>query len=384
MVRQGGEGEDDGDGEEEEELERALPTSLNSQNPEQMHQNLLFKPSSLLFPQPNSQNPLETARASSVARLRLMRVSLGKDASFRDSSKRKVNIVVHSRFLGRWKYWFKQLIFFCRLVVVISPSLTIAELQTSAHNSLIFDINLGCVLLILIRILWAVKKKKRHYFDRVAPCIDLLANVSVFFSALICVINTHFLLCSPRNSQYYFWAICCFFNILAIMNHLGQFKVVAETLGAVGLAFRLNGSFLYVVVLVYLISAKVGLYLFGGRINSKSPERMSKVGQPIQEIEVYQNWNDFLNSLVYLWGINLNNNLPMYISISSIDSDPTRDYTPLFFFFFYMINNVILRNIFIGQIIDTALQYFKQIDKEERMIKQINDDTDVSVVDVKI
>lgn len=153
-----------------------------------------------------------------------------------------------------------------------------------------------------------------------------------------------------------------------------QLKLVSEIFGVIMLAIKINYPFLYVWVMNYLIFAVIGGYVFGGNINSLTPERMEAVGQATKPEYIYQNWNDFLNSLVYLWGINVNNNMNMYISISVVNEGDSRNYKPFFFFVFYIMNNILLRSILIGQIIEISLAYFKVMNKELQRVEIVDDD----------
>lgn len=185
-------------------------------------------------------------------------------------------------------------------------------------------------------------------------------------SSSIYFINSYFNLGDNTMEHYYFWAACCFCNVLAIFNRLTQFKLINEVTSVIVLAIKLNYPFLYVIVLNYFVCANIGGYLFGGNINSTTPDRMAEVGQATKDEYKFANWNDFLSSLVYLYSIQLNNNINMYINYCTVNEGPHRSFKPMFFFFFYMLNNVILNRIFVGQVIEISLAYFREIDKESK------------------
>ena len=190
-------------------------------------------------------------------------------------------------------------------------------------------------------------------------------------SSAIYYVISRFNLGNNEFEHYYFWAVCCFCNVFAIFNHLNQFKLVSETFSIIVLAIEMNYPFLFVFLMTYMIFAVVGCFLFGGVINSKTPDRMAEIGQATKDIYKYHNWNDYLNSLVYLYSINLQNNLPLYVNMSALGDGDSRSYKGIFFFVFFVLNNVILRNIFIGQIIEISLSYFKIIDAEARNLEII-------------
>ena len=266
----------------------------------------------------------------------------------------------------------KKLVIVCRVYILISPSLT-TDFELPASNKTIYDLNLICSSIVLAKICLVLRKKRRQYFRNLAPCLDFVANCGVFLSSLLYMANSILELDSNDLEHYYFWALCCLVNVIAVFNHLTQFKIVSETLSVIILAVKLNYPFLFVILVLYLQCAVVGGWLFGGIVNSKSIELLKKVGQETKPEYIYQNWNDFFNSLVYLWGINLNNNINVYINISCAEEGRDRDFKPLFFFAFYVLNNVILRNIFFGQVIEISMEYFKTLYLEEKRIKQIED-----------
>ena len=244
--------------------------------------------------------------------------------------------------------------------------------------------NLVCSIIIFVKINLVLRKKRRRYFREVGYCLDYVATVGVLLSSLTYYLNSVLKLGDNDFQHYYFWSVCCFVNVIDILNHLKQFKLVAETLSILALAVRLNYPFFYVMLILYFIFAAIGEFIFGGNINSSTLGKMDQVGQATKAIYVNHNWNDFLSSVVYVYSINLNNNIPLYVNMSTVNEGPSRNFKPIYFVVFYLLNNIILMNIFIGQVIDISLSYFKSIFNEARDISVVAGRDTQDIVRVKV
>ena len=346
-----------------------------------MPEEFQLSPSTILSGRPGSKKPLSSgasSRARSVAHNlpeSVLQMHENRSIHFR---KQLIAVEVTSRKGGKLLTFLKNLVVLCRVIILVSPSMT-TDFKSVNKDGLIYNLNFVCSVVVLTKILLVVRKKRRHYFRRLAPCVDFVGNIGVFLASLIYSVNEMLDFDENAFHHFYFWATCCFVNLLAICSHLSQFKLISETFSVILLAVKLNYPFLFVISVLYLEGAVVGGYLFGGQINSRTPKCMEDVGQGTKPEYIYQNWNDFLNSLVYLWGINLNNNMTMYVSISTVNEGPRRNFKPIFFFIFFVLNNVILRNIFFGQIIEICLEYFKVMHQEEKRVSVVGDDQTRSV-----
>lgn len=331
-------------------------------------------------PATNNNTILNRGTRSGTMKLKGWNDNYSSLKSNNTEEKKLVNVVIEARSKGKFVYYLKIFVIICRMFILVSPSIsTNLKKEDPEKNKLIYELNFIASIVVLIKILLVLRQKRRHYFRRLSPCIDFLGNCGVFMASLIYFLCSSLKLApnSGLEEQYYFWAACCFCNVIAIFNHISQFKLVSEILSVIGLAIKINYPFLYVIVMNYFIFGVVGGYIFGGNINSSTPKNMDNVGQETKPEYVYQNWNDYLNSLVYLYGINLNNNMTMYISFSTVNEGPYRNYKPIFFFLFYLFNNMILRSIFIGQIIEISLHFFKTIAEEENHVKIVSEDNSV-------
>ena len=299
-------------------------------------------------------------------------------------AKKIITIEVESRSTNNWIRYLKTFVLLCRIYLLTSPSL-ITNLLTFKNNTLIYNFNFLCSMIIFVKINLVLRKKRRHYFRTLAHCIDYIATLGSLMSSFIYTLNEHLELGQNSFQHYYFWSFCCFCNIFNIINHLKQFRLISETFSIIMLALKLNYPFFYVMLIVYCVFATTGNYLFGGNINSNTPAEMDAAGQKIHPLLVHHNWNDFFNSMVFLYSINLNNNLPAYINMSTVQDGQRSTVKMFFFFIFYLINNFILMNIFIGQIIEISLCYFKSIYKETKEVQVMeNDNPDDSIMQYRV
>jgi hypothetical protein len=292
-----------------------------------------------------------------------------------------VKVEIQSRTSGKIVTILKWFVIGCRIFVLLSPSM-VSDLKVFQSNTLVYKVNLICSAIIFLKINLVLRKKRRRYFREVSYCLDYIATAGVLLCSLTYYLNSRFSLGDNDFQHYYFWSVCCFVNVIDILNHLKQFRLVSETLSILALAVRLNYPFFYVILILYLVFGAIGEFTFGGNINSDTLERMEIVGQDTKEEYVVHNWNDLFNSVVYLYSINLNNNLPIYVNMSTVNEGNKRNFKPLFFVVFYLLNNIILMNTFVGQIIEISLSYFKSVVFEARMSFAARDSRDIVRVKV--
>lgn len=327
--------------------------------------------------QPSYDSP-DRVRSGSLR----LRALTGPIADASPKTKVLVKVEIESRARGRLVRALKYFVLACRAFVLLSPSM-ISDLRLQGGNSPVYVLNLACSAIIFVKLNLVLAKKRRRYFREAVACVDYVACAGVLLSSLCYWLNGMLGIGDNDFQHYYFWAVCCFVNVADILNHLKQFKLVAETLSILGLAVRLNYPFFYVMLMLYLIFASIGEFVFGGNISSATPARMAAVGQPTKDVYVYHNWNDFLNAVVFLYSINLNNNLPLYVNMSTA-AESTRSAKPLFFVAFYLLNNIILMNVFVGQIIEISLAYFKAVFLEARDVSVVRDEGSRDLLRVKV
>lgn len=104
----------------------------------------------------------------------------------------------------------------------------------------------------------------------------------------------------------------------------------------------------------------VGMSIFGGSINSGTPAQYLKyVGSELNENYEYLNWNDLVNSLVFVYTIVINNSIPTLLNMCIVDKGLQTDFRGFYFLAFQLLVNMTLFNIFIGMVIGISLEYFK-------------------------
>lgn len=156
------------------------------------------------------------------------------------------------------------------------------------------------------------------------------------------------------------WALCCMAILVPWLNHIRRLKLTQQAIIILFHAFKAVYPFLFVVFMNFLIFAQLGQIWFGGKMTSTIPEDILKATKgPLLRNYEYQNFNDLYNGMVFLYTIEVYNNYPNMVNIAAIGRDPEhRDYSPLFFAVFTLINTFICQNILLGQIISITLDYF--------------------------
>ena len=315
----------------------------------------------------DSKQQQETAYAD-IERFRSNSLKFQSLTFSNNEQKMLVTLEVQSRTLPLFLRMLKAFVLLCRMYLLISPSL-ISNLKSFEGNEFIYHVNLIFSAIIFVKINLVLKKKRRQYFRSITQCADYISCLGLVLSSLIYTLTSHFIHARNSFQHYYFWSFCCFVNIFHIIDRLKQFRLISETFSIIMLAVKLNYPFFYVMLIVYCVFASLGSYIFGGCIHSDTPAQMDAVGHSINPLLVIHNWNDFFNSMVFLYSINLNNNLPAYINMSTVQDGKRSMVKLMFFFIFYTINNFILMNIFIGQIIEISLCYFKTIYNESKDVQ---------------
>jgi hypothetical protein len=258
----------------------------------------------------------------------------------------------------RWVPYYRGTMFAMRVVIIVSP-------VVAADSSVGFDwILLGNMFagwVLLAKCLFVFKRRGIRYFGRIETCIEFFVCVGLLMCNNMALLGEHGEYFS--NDQLgLLWSLLCLLEVVCFVDHLRSYSLVSKMVLIIFHALNTVSPFLYVLAMTYCLFAFVGMALFGGRITSTLQEDWrAYAGADLNRRFQYLNWNDFLSSLVYLWSINMNNQLPTLVNICAFARDPLqRDYSPLFFAVFFFLNNYILFNLFYGQIIAISINYFKQ------------------------
>lgn len=125
--------------------------------------------------------------------------------------------------------------------------------------------------------------------------------------------------CPPLMEVYYCWALFSLSVIFLLYKDLDAGSRVGLIVDCVFYAVFKVSSFLIVIFTNYLIFAEIGTLMFGGNISVATIDRYNaRTNSSINPDYVHLNWNDFGNSMVSLFAINLNNNMITLINWSSI------------------------------------------------------------------
>lgn len=153
------------------------------------------------------------------------------------------------------------------------------------------------------------------------------------------------------------------------VHHLLQFSGRWLTLLRVfRMTIPLLKDLLQIYLLILLIFGQVGLFLYGGDINSNLPAKYNtKTGGGISDNYVLMNFNDTLNSMYYLFilifGANFHNIL--MICISSRDGMVYSTISFIFFTLYFMIGLMLVLNIIVSMILGFIGDYFSIYEEAE-------------------
>ena len=204
-------------------------------------------------------------------------------------------------------------------------------------------------------------------------CIDFVSIFGIITTSAINIV-VNLTIKVHISELYYVWAICSMCSAISIIYHLKKETILGSLVDIVFHSIRQTYTFIFVILIEYLIFALIGISLFGGCINSQTSFIYSeRVGDSLNSNYEYLNWNDFLNSLVFLFALTMNNQMIMLINMSTVSGGEFRDYRTSFFLVFVILNNMILFNIFIGQVIGISIEYFKALKNEKPILDQVYD-----------
>jgi hypothetical protein len=128
-------------------------------------------------------------------------------------------------------------------------------------------------------------------------------------------------------------------------------------------------------IVVFVMFGQVGIHLFGGKINSNTPQEYAQVsGGTLGESYSKLSFNDFPNAIIMLWALLVNNCWPnLTIMAVSHDDNP---WCMIYFVCFIIITCVVILNIVIGFVIDVILAYLgaaKQADLVDPFADVLNE-----------
>lgn len=119
------------------------------------------------------------------------------------------------------------------------------------------------------------------------------------------------------------------------------------------------GNLISMIGITFLIFGQIGIHLFGGKINSETPNVYTTVGTGSFGTKYeHQTFNDFPNAFVMMWDLFVNNCWPTMTYQSIVQDD-----SPLciaYFICFIVIGIIVILNVVVGFIIDVILAYLQQ------------------------
>jgi hypothetical protein len=199
------------------------------------------------------------------------------------------------------------------------------------------------------------------YFRYSQAIIETISSLGLFLLDLQIILMTDEVAIDELYELFVLWSIFCLSKLVSIINQMQRYKMVKQTVLIIAHAIKTVYPFIFVILMNYTLFIFAGQVLFGGKINSSTPENyLIATGSTIFRRYQHLNWNDFYNCFTFLYSVQMFNQMPTLINIAACARDPIhRDYSGTFFFIFVLSNNTILFNIFIGNIITICLEYFE-------------------------
>jgi hypothetical protein len=272
---------------------------------------------------------------------------------------------------------FRFLLFVCRVLILISPVVTldIAPDNSSSSaeeraNKTIYIVNLVAALILAFTWLYYLRQKGVRYLRFIQSGVEIVVCVALVLFDLQMI----FIAQAETIPEVFFtWAFFCLLTLTNLVDQMRTFRMVRQSIIIIAHAFNTVSPFIFVIVMNYMIFAFLGQILFGGKINSDTPQNyLIATGSTIFRRYQHLNFNDYYNSITILYAIQLNNQLPTLLNICTCARDPNnRDNSGLFFLVFVMINNMILFNIFIGNLISICLEYFQKEKETARYLESM-------------
>jgi len=238
---------------------------------------------------------------------------------------------------------------------------------------------------VLVLVFMGTKNFKRSYFYTIEIFGSVgLIGLSVVSDFLIPEKGKSF---EETNHNYFLvYSIFCVLKVLRIfdqvLSELPQTKAVVNVLVNLG---PFLGELMGMMFNLFLIFGQLGMNMFGGNINSKTPkEYKEKVGRTLPLGYETLNFNDFPNACVFLWTIFTNNNwLELsYMALLELP-DEYDEYTKYFFVAFTLLTSFFILNVIIGFIVEVILSYLNQkynknIKLSDAAIEAIRDNNEYS------
>lgn len=191
--------------------------------------------------------------------------------------------------------------------------------------------------------------------------LEIIANTGVVLIDLLVLAmwRPDYLVYFP-NLEYY-WSLLSFVNLFNVFDHFEGTQKVKKLILMVWHGCGAVLPFLLIILANFFLFSFIGMWLYGGYINSALPEVYNRVtGSPEYRNYEKMSFNDFYSSLFYVYSMTMNNQLPVFVNMTSMArNNAYKDYSGLFFFVYAYLNEMILFNLLIGQVFGIVIEYYK-------------------------
>ena len=281
-------------------------------------------------------------------------------------------------FLLQTKFFYKFLVFFGSFYITFTPIMAIDRaninnvsdiLQSSEFFAFIFALDFY----------FSYTFNKQSNFWGFANICELASIIGVIiFANVLYLLPMHFKESYALGSYplYMMWTFFCllkFVRMHVILMGLVNYRIIIKTcIHIVPLIIDLLGIYM-IIVLFY---ATVGMYLFGGIMNTGYPEVFEELsGEGLGEEAIRLHFNDLINACFYLVMSNLVGYLDLIhqgtVTVKTYSESETKYFLTLMYFYSYLVvTEFVIIAVIIGFIIDFLGLYQENVaDLAEEEIK---------------
>lgn len=143
------------------------------------------------------------------------------------------------------------------------------------------------------------------------------------------------------------WGVVCLCESFIIIIYIKSAKTLNKVLKTLWYAIEMNYEFIFVIFISYIILGIIGLWIFGGVVNSQTPMLFSQfVGVDLTHNLELINFNDLGSAMIALYSVNMGNRFSELVHMFMVSLAQYSEYskllTGIYFFVFYILSRLLL------------------------------------------
>lgn len=287
-------------------------------------------------------------------------------------------------FLLQTKFFYKFLVFFGSFYITYLPVMAIDRANINNVSDILQSSEFFAFIFLLdFYFTWTFNNKSDFWgFANICELASIIGVI--IFANILYLLPMHFKESYALGSYslyitWTFFAFLKFVRMHVIMMNFVNYKIIIKTcIHIVPLIVDLLGIF-SIVVLFY---ATVGMYLFGGIMNTGYPEVFEEIsGEGLGEEAIRFHFNDLINACLYLVMMNLVGYLGFFdqgmVAVKTYTQSETKYFMTLMWFYSYLVvTEFVIISVIVGFIIEFLGLYQENVDdlaeEEGKIAKQQN------------